>query len=214
MSHKYSTTYYFDTQTGLSQWTHPKGGGMYVDGSSVSTRPAKRARANDISLPVGTPHVAIIVPFRDQDAAQNRGAHLSCFVPYMESFLERQGVTFHIFIVEQSVDGRKFNRGKLLNAGFDMARKTGCSVFVFHDVDLLPSDELGRWYVTTPHQPVHIARVWNRYSNNPKYFGGVVAFNQIDYEAINGFPNTFWGWGGEDDEMYNRTTEVKKRKKW
>lgn len=30
---------------------------------------------------------------------------------------------FHIFIIEQSQDGKKFNRGKLLNAGFDIARK-------------------------------------------------------------------------------------------
>lgn len=43
---------------------------------------------------------------------------------------------------------------------------------------------------------------------NRRYFGGVVAFNQEDFEAINGFPNTFWGWGGEDDEMYSRIVEV------
>lgn len=43
---------------------------------------------------------------------------------------------------------------------------------------------------------------------NRRYFGGVVAFNQADFEAINGFPNTFWGWGGEDDEMYSRIVEV------
>lgn len=43
---------------------------------------------------------------------------------------------------------------------------------------------------------------------NRRYFGGVVAFNKADFEAINGFPNTFWGWGGEDDEMYSRIVEV------
>lgn len=45
--------------------------------------------------------------------------------------------SFHIFIIEQSADGRKFNRGKLLNAGFDIARND-YDVFIFHDVDLLP----------------------------------------------------------------------------
>lgn len=49
--------------------------------------------------------------------------------------------TFHIFIVEQSLDGRKFNRGKLLNAGFDMARND-YDTFIFHDVDLLPGVRL------------------------------------------------------------------------
>lgn len=47
--------------------------------------------------------------------------------------------------------------------------------------------------------------------DNRRYFGGVVAFNRADFEAINGFPNTFWGWGGEDDEMYSRIVEVTRR---
>ena len=25
---------------------------------------------------------------------------------------------------------------------------------------------------------------------------------------MNGYPNNFWGWGGEDDEMFKRLTEV------
>jgi N-terminal domain of galactosyltransferase len=28
--------------------------------------------------------------------------------------------------------------------------------------------------------------VWDRYSNNPKYFGGVVSFSSSDYKRING----------------------------
>lgn len=48
----------------------------------------------------------------------------------------------------------------------------------------------------------------SRYSSNPKYIGGAVAFSADDFRKINGFPNTFWGWGGEDDEMYKRIQEV------
>lgn len=125
---------------------------------------------------------------------------------------------YHIYIVEQTDDGRKFNRGKLLNIGFDLARKGTCrsnsgaggqgrkphDVFIFHDVDLLPNDALGPEYGQFPRRPLHIARVWDRYSNNPKYFGGVVSFSAEDMAKINGYPNTFWGWGGEDDEMQSR----------
>lgn len=37
-----------------------------------------------------------------------------------------------------------------------------------------------------------------------RYFGGVVSFSSSDYKRINGFPNSFWGWGGEDDAMQKR----------
>ena len=126
----------------------------------------------------------------------------------MKDFLQASGNPFTIYIIEQSDDGRKFNRGKLLNVGFDIASKEGCQIFILHDVDLLPSKELSPSYTTVPSQPVHIARVWERYSDNPKYFGGIVAFSLDMYKQINGFPNNFWGWGGEDDELYNRITLV------
>ncbi|RLN71864.1 hypothetical protein BBJ28_00006714, partial [Nothophytophthora sp. Chile5] len=128
--------------------------------------------------------------------------------------------SFHIFIVEQSLDGRKFNRGKLLNAGFDMARDD-FDVFIFHDVDLLPGvrgepkhvqtcDDLGELYAHVPRLgPMHIARVWGRYNENPHYFGGIVAFTRQQFVKINGFPNNFWGWGGEDNELYSRVVRKK-----
>mmetsp|Transcript_12238 Transcript_12238/g.25933 ORF Transcript_12238/g.25933 Transcript_12238/m.25933 type:complete len:413 (+) Transcript_12238:72-1310(+) len=156
--------------------------------------------------------VAIIVPYRDLHPAQNRAKHLSQFIPHMKNFLQQQVdfgsmSDYRIYIIEQSDDGRKFNRGKLLNIGFDLARKdkrAALDVFIFHDVDLLPDNSLGEWYSKFPKTPIHIARVWDRYSNNPKYFGGIVSFSGSDMKRINGYPNTFWGWGGEDDEMQKR----------
>lgn len=165
--------------------------------------------------------VAIIVPYRDIHVAQNRARHLKLFIPHMHEFLQKQLkkgtlVDYHIYIVEQSNDNRKFNRGKLLNIGFDIARKNKCrkssaprhDVFIFHDVDLLPGDDLGSSYTKFPTVPLHIARVWDRYSNNPKYFGGIVSFSESDMKRINGYPNTFWGWGGEDDEMQKRCEKL------
>lgn len=153
--------------------------------------------------------IAIIVPFRDLHVEQNRKAHLQEFVPKITNFLSLAHLNFKIFIIEQSNDGRKFNRGKLLNIGFDIAVKNRCEIFIFHDVDLLPSPELLDFYTRLPSSnPIHIARVWPRYSTNHKYFGGIVSFNEEQFVRINGFPNNFWGWGGEDDELYNRTREV------
>ncbi|POM65616.1 Putative beta-1,4-galactosyltransferase [Phytophthora palmivora] len=157
--------------------------------------------------------VAVLVPFRDNHPAQKRQVHLDEFVPYMTQFLQRhcapKSASFHIFILEQSLDGRKFNRGKLLNAGFDMARND-YDMYIFHDVDLLPGDDLGEFYVTVPHLgPMHVARVWERYSESSTYFGGIVAFTRQQFIKVNGFPNNFWGWGGEDNELYSRVVHKK-----
>lgn len=210
--------------------------------SATGQQDGKRARSssNFLELAEAT-SVAIIVPFRDIHAAQKRAAHLKQFVPHMDKFLTqlcKNGTVsdYHIYIVEQSDDGRKFNRGKLLNIGFDCAKNHTAKVvsasgakiqppkhdvFIFHDVgtyfcssprrtnrrkslnhslhclvviipnllcpaDLLPQDDLGKWYGLFPKRPLHIARVWDRYSNNPKYFGGVVSFSASDYKRING----------------------------
>ena len=56
---------------------------------------------------------------------------------------------------------------------------------------------------------MHIARVWERYSDSSNYFGGIVAFTRQQFIKVNGFPNNFWGWGGEDNELYCRVVRKK-----
>jgi hypothetical protein len=36
------------------------------------------------------------------------------------------------------------------------------------------------------------------------HFGGVTALSTNDFQSVNGFSNSFWGWGGEDDQLYQR----------
>ncbi len=42
-------------------------------------------------------------------------------------------------------------------------------------------------------------------------FGGVTAFHVDDFVRVNGFPNVYWGWGNEDDDMYLRVTKKLKK---
>lgn len=37
-----------------------------------------------------------------------------------------------------------------------------------------------------------------------EFFGGVSGLTVSQFKEVNGFPNAFWGWGGEDDDLWNR----------
>ncbi|KAI4811735.1 hypothetical protein KUCAC02_014611 [Chaenocephalus aceratus] len=37
-----------------------------------------------------------------------------------------------------------------------------------------------------------------------EFFVGVSGLTVEQFWKINGFPNAFWGWGGEDDDLWNR----------
>lgn len=42
-----------------------------------------------------------------------------------------------------------------------------------------------------------------------EFFGGVSGLTVEQFRKINGFPNAFWGWGGEDDDLWNRSVSVR-----
>ena len=79
---------------------------------------------------------------------RDRAVQLRFFLLYMLPTFIRQQLQFKIYIVEQ-IPNTTFNRAKLLNVGFEMARRdaivTGVDwdCYTFHDVDLiLENDEM------------------------------------------------------------------------
>ena len=169
------------------------------------------------SSPPAPSVVALVVPFREQHD-QDRRAQLVAFERHMTSFLQASGSDdkswqYILVIVEQAADGRPFNRGQLLNVGFREAQRhltpAALVSVILHDVDLLPSRGLLRWYCEPPAagRPCHIAgpSTWKKYAVSAEYsarfFGGVTALHPADFERANGFPNDYWGWGMEDDQL-------------
>lgn len=144
-------------------------------------------------------HVAIIIPYR------NRSLHLQQFLTYMHPFLMRQQLNYRIVVVEQT-DEKQFNRAKLLNIGFVETNKLAqVDCFIFHDVDLLPQNDLNVYACT--HNPRHMYSAIDTFRYQLPYrrlFGGAVAVQKVHFEEINGFANNFYGWGAEDDDFYNR----------
>ena len=137
-------------------------------------------------LPTGS--FTVIVPFREQ-LEQKRGDQLKKFVDHFEQ------LGWPVLVVEQSDDGKKFNRGALLNVGYDLVET---DYVILHDVDLIPKKSLQPYYTAFPTYPIHIGKSITKY-DSPSFLGAVVSVSKKDYKAINGFPNNFWGWGGEDD---------------
>jgi hypothetical protein len=135
---------------------------------------------------------ALVVPYR------NRRYNLVHFILNLQWYLDPN--SFDILVVEQA-DSLPFNRGYTLNIGFHIARGNHrYSHYVFHDVDLIPQQA----DYSFPHCPTHLSAATGQFLYEVPYensFGGVVLFNQDDFETVNGFSNHYWGWGREDYDL-------------
>ncbi|XP_045522325.1 beta-1,4-N-acetylgalactosaminyltransferase bre-4-like [Pieris brassicae] len=126
----------------------------------------------------------------------------------MHPFLMKQKLEYRIFIIEQAgID--IFNRGRLFNAGFKEVMKLGkWQCVIFHDVDLLPLDD--RILYTCPIWPRNMCGTIVE-EKDPTFrtlYGGVSAMDVKHFSKVNGYSNSYWGWGGEDDDIYKRLHEA------
>lgn len=155
-------------------------------------------------------NTAIITIFRDS-VSSGRETQRKKFIEQMNQRMAPY--KYHIFIIEQSDDGNPFNIGKLKNIGFDIVTKYEKETdekftnFIFTDIDMLPDADLLPYYVQPISHPISLAVRGTRYEQTDKsaiFLGGVMGFNRVDFTRINGYPNNFWGWGGEDDALKYR----------
>ena len=143
--------------------------------------------------------LGVIVPYRD------RYHHLVSFKTEISKYLDKVGIDYVLIVIEQD-NAKLFNRGKLLNVGFKTALKEGCDYVVFHDVDMIPT----KVDYSYSNVPVHLATDLFSEDETFKrdifdcYFGGVTIFPCRDFEIINGYSNVYWGWGFEDDDLFDR----------
>lgn len=143
--------------------------------------------------------MAIIIPFR------HRHEHLKHWLYYLHPILQRQQLDYGVYVINQDGEGT-FNRAKLMNIGYiETLKEYDYTCFVFSDVDLIPMDDRNLYRCFD--NPRHLAVAMDKFKFQlpyPGFFGGVSSLSKDQYLAINGFPNTYWGWGGEDDDIYNR----------
>ena len=172
----------------------------------------------------------IIVAYRNSSDDERR-KQLLLFKSQM-SIIFKERTNLNIFVIEQEENRddydtlpdifkqedtkmAKFNLGVLKNIGFSISDeysrknnfKEDKTYYVLSDVDLLPSYNLIDDYLKYPNKPIHLGNLGTRYNENdsdPNFLGGVISFKYEDFVECNGYPNNFWGWGGEDNVLLDR----------
>lgn len=144
---------------------------------------------------------AIIIPHRQREQ------HLKFLLYYLHPLLQRQQLSYGIYVIHQA-GNYTFNRAKLMNVGFREAmREEDWDCLFFHDVDLIPEDDRNTYICDS--NPKHAAIAMDKFGYKlpyKMYFGGVSALTPLHYLKMNGFPNNYWGWGGEDDDIGMRVS--------
>ncbi|XP_034038155.1 beta-1,4-galactosyltransferase 1-like [Thalassophryne amazonica] len=143
--------------------------------------------------------VAIIIPFR------NREQHLKYWLHYLHPILQRQQLEYGVYVINQYGDGM-FNKARLMNSGFmEVQKEYDYECFVFSDVDIIPMNDYNIHKCFS--QPRHIAVLVDKFGFQLPYtwlVGGIIAMSKEQFQKINGFSNNYFGWGGEDDDLYKR----------
>ena len=156
----------------------------------------QRANKSKIKIEKSQKKLALIVPYR------HREAHLKEFLPHTIEHLKKQNIEFKIVIVEQ-VDEKPFNKAKLMNIAAKSVADE-CDYFVFHDVDLLAKKIDYRYCNFTEKLFTYIEEdgEYKRYGDT--IFGGAILVPKEVFFDINGFSNSYWQWGKEDDDFLLR----------
>jgi hypothetical protein len=144
------------------------------------------------------PRLGVIVPYR------NRAEHLAEFLDFVPRFFlanpDKAEFRPRFLIVEQA-PGLPFNRGAILNVGFQQLAGD-IDYLCLHDVDRIPISADYRW----PERPTMIIRGGLPFSAEmiAVLLSSVVLVQAQQFVRANGFSNTYWGWGYEDVDLRER----------
>ncbi|XP_053790973.1 beta-1,4-galactosyltransferase 3-like isoform X2 [Vidua chalybeata] len=99
---------------------------------------------------------AILVPYRNQEK------YLRHLLYYIHPFLQRQQLSYTIYLIQQVGTG-SFNRAKLLNVGVREAMKDEeWDCLVLHDIDLVPENDYNL-YICDEYYPKHMASAVDKF---------------------------------------------------
>ena len=154
----------------------------------------------------------ISVPYRDREKQYN--SFLNHIKTYFMTDKFDKNINVRVCFVEQAND-KPFNLGSLNNVGF-LVNEDYLDYIVINNVDFLPifSDFsysespmlLIRYgYNNLPMKPSdhHIKNIIKAPSREYVFLGSVLIPKNV-FKRVNGYSNSYWGWGFEDSDMRNR----------
>ena len=149
---------------------------------------------------MSVPHTVFIIPYRNRPLEKEG---LDIFLNKLRTDRNWSEDEMKVYYINQ-LDNKRFNRGAMKNLGFlytknhypeDYKNMT----FIFHDVDFHPKS------TTLLSYSAEIGKIEHYYGFD-FVLGGVFSIKGADFEKTGGFPN-FWGWGLEDNVMYQRALD-------
>ena len=136
--------------------------------------------------------MTFIIPIRDRE---NELEHL---ITQLKKILKYQKIEYKIYIIEQSFNKKLFNKGKIINAAFKESLKDNFSnIYVIHDVDNIPlTNDIINYYYDKNNV--------NHYYGEEHCLGCFFSITKNYFIKVNGFSNSYWGWGCEDNDFQRR----------
>lgn len=141
------------------------------------------------------------------------------FLEIQQRYYQKIFGEIDVYIINQQQDDTPFNIGKLKNIGFQLAtQEKKYDHIIFTDIDMIANLDLLKYLATTPEGIMSLASSGTRYdtvqySDRDKpskhrlkpFLGGMISVSSDNFIKFNGYPNNFFGWGGEDDSLIIRT---------
>ena len=170
--------------------------------------------------------IGIVTIYRNSED-NSRLKQKRLFLYWMNKMLS-QICDYEIVIVEQenkkdNKQNNSFNIGKLKNIGFDYLNKDiknkKIDNYIFIDIDMIPDSKLIEYFFKKTDSLNLLAMSGTRYEDKSykkenkrtrPFAGGIISCTKSVFTELNGYANNYIGWGGEDQDLLLRLSELNK----
>jgi len=167
--------------------------------------------------------IGIVTIYRNSED-NSRLKQKRLFLYWMNKILS-QICDYEIVIVEQDNNNKQnnsFNIGKLKNIGFNYLnnnKNKKIDNYIFVDIDMIPNSKLIDYFFKKTDSLNLLAMSGTRYEDKSDkkenkrirpFAGGMISCTGGVFEELNGYANNYIGWGGEDQDLLLRLSELNK----